>query len=284
MTAHPEIVASFFTIAGDLLPHDPPLVARFPIRERITAASQAGFTGMGFNFDDVADFRDHYDDATLRAMFADAGIRWIELEALIDWFADGERGAAAEIQRRQALDQAAALGVFQIKVAGDLAGDWPIDRMTEAFAGLCREAAEAGTRITIELLPFSNLDTVARGRAVVEQAGEPNGGLMFDAWHVQRGGMALAEIAALPAGMVAGIEFDDGPLAAEDADFYSDCVYNRRLPGEGAFDLAGLVAAARQTGFDGPWGIEILSNAYRALPLQDAATRAFQAARRILDR
>lgn len=284
MSGHPDIIASFWTIAGDKLPHDVPLVAPFPVADRIAAASRAGFTGMGFHFDDVADFRLRHSDAELRTRFADAGIRWIELEALIDWFADGDRGTASAAGRQQALEQAAALGAFQIKAAGDLSGDWPIERMAESFASLCREAADLDVRVTIELLPFSNLNTVERGRRIVELAGAPNGGLMFDAWHVQRGGMALADILALPPGMIAGIELNDGPAEAEEPDFYTDCVFNRRLPGEGEFDLGGLVAAARASGFDGPWGIEILSDAHRALPLQDAADRAFAAARKVLDR
>ncbi|HET8612675.1 MAG TPA: sugar phosphate isomerase/epimerase, partial [Sphingomonas sp.] len=135
----PDLIASYFTIAGDLLPHEPPLVSPVPLEDRIAAAERAGFAGMGFNFDDAAASREHHGDARLRAMLRDAGMRWIELEALIDWFADGERRARSDAQRRVALDQARALGAFQIKVAGDLQGDWPLDQMAEAFADLCDE-------------------------------------------------------------------------------------------------------------------------------------------------
>jgi sugar phosphate isomerase/epimerase len=274
--SRPDLIASYFTVAGDLLPHAPSLVSPIALEERVAVAARAGFTGMGFHFADAEAGRARLGDAGMRALLADHDMRWIELEALLDWFADGERGARSHEQRRIALDQAEALGAFQIKVAGDLAGDWPIDRMAEAFAMLCDEAAERGARVTIELLPFSNLATVARGLAVV--GGHANGGLMFDAWHVARGHIPLADIAALAPGLCRGVELNDGAATPEMPDFYDDTIYCRRFPGEGAFDLRGLISATRAAGYTGPCGVEILSNAHRALSVEEAAKRAFESA------
>ena len=278
----PDIIASYWTLAGQRLPHEPNIASPIPIRQRIEAAGKAGFAGMGFAFDDIAAARAQHGDDELRAMFAANGIRLIELEALMDWFADGERGERAAAQRRVAFDQVRALGAFQIKVAGDLAGDWPLDRMAEAFARLCDEARADGLRITLELLPISNLPDVTRTMQVVGAAGRPNGGMMFDAWHVARGHIPLADIAALPPGLCAGVEFDDGPHAPEMPDLYEEMIHCRRLPGEGEFDLAGLIAATRAASYDGPYGIEILSHAHRALPVEQAAVAAYESVRRVL--
>jgi len=282
MAASHDLIASYFTLAGQVLPHEPPLVSPVPLTARIDAAAHAGFAGMGFNFDDVAANRDRHGDAALRRMFADAGMCWIELEALIDWFADGERRAVSDAQRRIALDQARAIGAFQIKIAGDMAGDWPLDLMAEAFSALCDEAAQDGIRVTIELLPISNLPSIARGLAVVGAAGHPNGGLMFDAWHVRRGHIALADIAALPPGICTGVELDDGPADPVVDDLYTEMIDCRRLPGDGDFDLVGLVAATRAAGYHGPYGVEILSPAQRAMTPLDAARRAFDSSSAIL--
>jgi len=46
------------------------------------------------------------------------------------------------------------------------------------------------------------------------------------------------------------------------------------LCGEGAFDLPGFIAATRTAGYAGPYGVEILSDALRALPLPSAARRS----------
>ena len=45
---------------------------------------------------------------------------------------------------------------------------------------------------------------------------------------------------------------------------------HRLLCGDGTFDLTGLVAVLRELGFDGPWGVEILSASFRVLPVGDA--------------
>ena len=54
--------------------------------------------------------------------------------------------------------------------------------------------------------------------------------------------------------------------------------YRRRLCGEGAFDLQGCIRALRAAGWTGPWGVEILSEAFRRLPVREAAAAAFATA------
>ena len=53
----------------------------------------------------------------------------------------------------------------------------------------------------------------------------------------------------------------------------------RRYCGEGSFDLPGIVAALRTAGWTGPWGVEILSEEHRSLPVRDALARAAEGAR-----
>jgi sugar phosphate isomerase/epimerase len=52
--------------------------------------------------------------------------------------------------------------------------------------------------------------------------------------------------------------------------------------GEGSFDLTGLVRTLRDLGFDGPWGVEILSTSYRALPVAQALKLAAESALTVL--
>lgn len=60
---------------------------------------------------------------------------------------------------------------------------------------------------------------------------------------------------------------------------FEDTVHRRRYCGEGTFDLPGMIAALRSTGWDGPWGVEILSDEHRALPLATALHRTVTTAR-----
>lgn len=62
----------------------------------------------------------------------------------------------------------------------------------------------------------------------------------------------------------------------------ADRVDNRLLCSEGSFDLPGLVELLQDKGFDGPWGVEILSTSFRALPAHDALKLAAESARPLL--
>ena len=269
------LLASYFTLAGDIVPLRDTGVSPFDFRDRVEAAGRAGFEGFGMFFADLPTTVDRYGYAGMRSILADNGITRLELEALIDWFADGDRGAASLPTRRLLLQSAEALGAYHVKAAGDMSGDWPIERMTESFAQLCDEAAAAGTRISIEVIAFSNLATIDRTMAVIDGAGRPNGGLLLDIWHLVRRGVSFAEVAALPGRVVHGVELNDAAAVAEGT-LFEDTVFRRRFCGEGAFDIASFVAAVRATGYQGPYGCEVLNDDIRKMPLDAVARLAFQ--------
>jgi hypothetical protein len=49
----------------------------------------------------------------------------------------------------------------------------------------------------------------------------------------------------------------------------------RQLCGEGALDVTSFIRAIRATGFEGPWGVEILSDEHRKRSLQDQVTKSY---------
>ena len=63
---------------------------------------------------------------------------------------------------------------------------------------------------------------------------------------------------------------------------FEDTVDRRLFCGDGVFDLTGLVQVLRDLGFDGPWGVEILSTSYRKLPVDEALKRAADSALAVL--
>ncbi len=81
--------------------------------------------------------------------------------------------------------------------------------------------------------------------------------------------------------MIFGVELDDAAPAVVGT-LFEDTVDHRLLCGEGCFDLPGLVELLRTKGFRGPWGVEILSTSFRALPVHDALKLAAESARPLL--
>jgi sugar phosphate isomerase/epimerase len=87
----------------------------------------------------------------------------------------------------------------------------------------------------------------------------------------------------VPLQYIVGVELNDAD-AEQIGTLFEDTVHRRRLCGEGAFDLPGIVAALRTAGWHGPWGVEILSDDHRATPLHEAVAAAFRTARSQLNR
>ena len=53
MAQSPKLIASYFTIAGDLPFPDGPFASPVSLRARAEAAAQAGYVGMGLYTDDL---------------------------------------------------------------------------------------------------------------------------------------------------------------------------------------------------------------------------------------
>jgi sugar phosphate isomerase/epimerase len=120
------------------------------------------------------------------------------------------------------------------------------------------------------------------GAEIVAAADHPAVGLLVDAWHVFRADTSLEELRdSLTPEMIFGVELDDAAHAMVGTPF-EDTVDHRLLCGEGSFDLRGLVALFRDKGFDGPWGVEILSSSFRQLPVAQAVKLAAESALTVL--
>lgn len=114
------------------------------------------------------------------------------------------------------------------------------------------------------------------GRAIVEGAHQPNGGLFLDTWHTGRGGIAHEEIAKIPGCLIGSVELDDADAEVKGT-LWEDTIPHRRLPGEGVLDCRSFVKAILATGFRGAWSGEVISETLRKRPLKEAARAAFDA-------
>ena len=274
-TKNIELLAAYWTLAGDTYPGAPSEISPFSLQDRAQAASKAGWRGMGFVHADLLHNVDKLGISTVRNILQDNGIKHVEVEFLTDWHLDGERRAASDKMRDELLEIAGELGARSLKVAGGLFEDGPPDvpRMRETFALLCDRAQPFGVNVVIEFLPFSSVCTIDRAIAVTENV-RPNGGLLVDTWHVARGGMSFDEIAKIPLELIKSIELDDANHDIVET-LFNDSTHYRKLCGEGVLDVPAFIQQVVNVGYRGPWGVELISAELRKLPLEVAAKRAF---------
>jgi sugar phosphate isomerase/epimerase len=275
MTNDPELLASYWTIAGGALPHTECEFSPFDFQDRVQAAAKAGFKGMGIWHADLDHILERRSLAEMKRILNDNGIAHVELEFISDWFQSGERKKQSDIQKHKLLEAAAALGAHHVKVGDFHHERYSMPLVIEAFAALCFDAAEYGTKIGYELMPFAMIDSLKDSLTMVEGAGAPNGGIVFDLWHVVKLRIPFEEMQQTPLKWIVGVELNDGTFEAPWS-LHEDTVNHRRFCGDGEFDVRGFVQCIRKTGYEGPWGIEVLSEELRRIPLEDLTARAFK--------
>jgi sugar phosphate isomerase/epimerase len=265
---------------------DPLVLSHFCIRDatfeqRARAARSAGLDEIGLSsasFEAIV--AGGADPADLSRVLTRNGVHVTELEVLRPW-AFNERGRAAAIAaERTMLEMAELFGARYLQVIGPFSGT--VDDAAEVFAGLCDRVAEVGLVAGIEFLPFTNIPDAAVALAIVERADRANGGVCVDAWHFFRGAADWEMLEALPPNRIAAVQICDGTSSPENPEYLADCLQNRRVPGEGEFDLPAFLRVLDKKPASVHVSIEVISSQLDRLPPEVAVRRMVEATRATL--
>ena len=260
--------------------------------QRVEAAAAGGFAAISLWGRDYERARaDGLADADIRMRLADHDLVVGELDPAWWWLpgaADVHIPAEVDTQRvfqhgEDAMFRiAAAVGARSLNAVDVFGGPWDVDDAAAAFATLCDRAAEHGLLVHLEFLPWSKVPDVATAWEIVRRADRPNGGIAVDAWHFFRGKPDFDALRAVPGDKVLGLQLDDGPATPEDNLLHAT-LHERLLPGEGDFDLRALLGTLADIDAVAPIGVEVFSDALHALGPTEAARRAANAIRRVLE-
>lgn len=274
----PELVASCWTSAGDAVPLRNPETSPVPIADRIEAIASTGWAGFGLAHDDLAAVRATLGLQGLRKLIDEAGFRYVEVELLSDWW-DDSLSYDWRPKFNLLLDAAETLGARFIKVGtafGEAAPD--LEVFVDPLRRLTAEAKARGTRIALEPMAFSTVRSIPAAADLVRSVGMPECGLVVDYWHIFRAGTTLDEISkSLTADQIFGVELNDADAHVRGT-LFEDTRDNRQLCGHGAQDVTGFITTLQKLGFEGPWGVEILSEKHRSLPVREALRLAHSTA------
>ncbi|QEU09462.1 sugar phosphate isomerase/epimerase family protein [Paracoccus yeei] len=267
------LTCSSHTISG-VMPGGP-VASRHDFRSRVEACARAGYSGMCLHLRDYAEQRQANVPASeLRAILRGNGMVHNSLEFLTGW--DDQPAPAA----LEPVAWAAALALdAPVLNVGSSPGAPRLDRDRALFEALCARAAAEGVRVALEVVPWSRAPDLPSALRLTD--GIANAGLVIDCWHVFRGGIALADVAALDGSRILSVQINDG-LAKPGPDLVADTL-DRRLCGEGAFDLRGFLTAIRQTGTTAPIAVEVISPRLAAMEVDEAASVSAHTAQAVLD-
>jgi sugar phosphate isomerase/epimerase len=273
-----ELLGLYWTVSGPVEVHEGREWSHFDFRDRCAQAARVGMAGIGLWHADIEHQLETRSLEEMKKIVDDNGLDYVELEFINDWFVDegDETRATSDATRKLLWDAAAALDAHHVKVGNIHGTPGEIPQITERFGELCADAAQHhSAKIVYEFMPFDvNVHSIETALNVVEGSGADNAGLAIDTWHQSKLGIAPDDLRKIPLRYLSWIELSDGQKENM-PDLIEETTQHRKLPGEGEFDVAGFVEVAQEMGYEGPWGVEVLSNDLRELPIEEIFERAY---------
>ncbi|HTC69659.1 MAG TPA: sugar phosphate isomerase/epimerase family protein [Acidothermaceae bacterium] len=265
MLSFPTIAA--VTVAG---PEGRPVVP-YPVEQLVRAAAQAGFRGVGLDWFSLRDAETRGVELTsLTQLVAELGLVWTDLAAL---GLDADESKDDRISRSMAR-RCKELAIPVCALVSSVAVSDAVYRRVAACADIFNDS---GVRVALEFLPYSGIRTLADARDVCARVGYDRCGILIDTLHLMRSGGTPHDVALLSATEIACVQLADAP-AELPADLADESRNARLLPGAGAFDTPGFVAALHNIGYIGTVSVEVLSSQLRTLSPDALAAAYFGAA------
>lgn len=272
------ILASYWTLAGDVYPGGLTEVSPWSFKERVEAAVAAGYQGIGFNLPDLLANKEKLGLKEMKRILDANGISIVEIELLTGWDAttEPEKKQAAAV-RDNLFDIATELGAVNIKTSGSFnkqQNNADLPHLIDTLGELTRYAEQIGVNIALELMPITNITTLDYGLDIVKSINSKYGGLLLDIWHIQRTGISYEDVSNVPLQFLKSVELADA-AAKPQYPLPEDAINHRKLCGEGDFDIPGFIKAIQRTGYAGHFGVEIEAISFRKLPLDEMARKSF---------
>jgi sugar phosphate isomerase/epimerase len=275
-----NFIASYFTVSGDVFPFGPTEISPFSLEHRLEAIKEAGYNGFGLVYEDLIYNTDLYGIKKLKEIIKKQNFKYLEFEFLTGWFDKGESRRTSDLMRYNFLTLANELEATMIKVAPKIDESPEVlnkSEITEEFYKLAEEAGKYGTEIMLEIMPFSNINNIQDAKDIVVNANSKHGGLLLDIWHLSRGKIPYQKIKEIPLEYIKGVELNDlerYPISP----LWRDTINRRLLPGDGVANIDEFIRVLFEHGYNGPFGVEVISESFRKLSLHDMATKSYHAA------
>ena len=131
-------------------------------------------------------------------------------------------------------------------------------------------AAEHGVTVAYEALAWGrHTDRVGQSWQAVVAADHPNVTLAVDTFHMLARGDGPEALRGVPGERIGFLQVADAPLL--DMNVLEWSRHFRCFPGQGTLDVAGVVLAVLEAGYDGPLSLEVFSDLVREEPPEDTA-------------
>ncbi|MET9523527.1 bifunctional sugar phosphate isomerase/epimerase/4-hydroxyphenylpyruvate dioxygenase family protein [Streptomyces coeruleorubidus] len=233
------------------------------LTEKLTAAARAGFDGVEIFENDL--LASPLTPEEIRARCADLGLGIDLYQPMRDIEAVPEDEFARNLRRaRHKFELMRRLGADTVLVCSSVSLHAVDDDAlaAEQLSRLADLARDSGIRVAYEALAWGRyVSTYDHAWHIVEAAGHPALGTCLDSFHILSRGSDPKGIEDIPGEKIFFLQLADAPLLAMDVLQWSR--HYRCFPGQGGFDIAGLVRHVLRTGYEGPLSLEVFNDVFR---------------------
>lgn len=250
-----------------------------PLATRLEVVAESGFTHMTVFPADMKRWRrEGLADAEISRMIEGSGVRIATIDPYTGWVPgwsmeglDDFTREFIEVSEDDVFRMAQVLGTGQINMVESAGAPYEQAAYADAMASFAERARAHGLQPTFEFMPTSKIPGLAEGWGLIEASGAEVG-LTFDTWHFWRSDPDHDLLASVPMDRILEVQIADGGAEVVE-DLQTDLLYHRRVPGEGAFDLARTIGVLRGMGPTRSVGPETFSQEMNETPAAEAVRR-----------
>lgn len=250
--------------------------------EKIRITAETGYRAIELWHEDLEAFvSDGGTLAEVKRALDDGGLSVATTIYLKGWFEStgADYQQALETCRRR-MEQAAAVGAAHV-IAGPPAGTAQRDLGAAHYRELLALGREYGVKPAMEFLGFvEDITTIDDAWEIVTKAGDPDGTIVLDPFHIFRGGGPPERIGDLPADRIAIFHFNDAPTSPSRTEQHDrDRVY----PGDGHLDLRGMLDQLEKIGYRGCISLELFNEALWSQDPREVAKTGLEKMRQVVE-
>lgn len=242
-----------------------------PFDVRVKAASSAGYRGLSIRPSEYnGALKQGLDDVAMLRLLAENKVEVTEIGLATTWLPGVDNKPGFDADEATLWHMADIFKPRQLNCA--MWESHPVADMTRGFGVLCDRAAAKGLLVALEFIPHSGIRDMIVAWEIVKGANRPNGGLIFDTWHFQRGGTPHEAITTVPPEKWFTLQLSDAERVPW-SEVREESRHGRLLPGEGVIDFDSMINRLKGYGANPTVSVEVISDVLHKME-PHVATRA----------
>ena len=251
--------------------------------ERVKAAKEAGFEGIGLRAETYVDaLNEGLFDQDILDILNKYDMQVTEVEYIVQW-AEDNRSYEQKYKEQMCFHMCQLFGVAHINCG--LMERYSVEHTAQKLKELCGRAGNI--IIGVEPMPYSGIPDVKRAWEIVKASGCENAKIILGSWHWIRANQPvdMAVLEGIPADKIVSVQINDVyERAYAEVVLRDESMHDRLAPGTGHGNTAAFCKMLKEKGVEPlAFGVEVISDRILAAGVAEAAKFNFDNTKKVLE-